>query len=258
VNANLKKGTIGAAVALLFGAVSLANLPSASAAKRPRPAPTTTTPPTTVAPPPASVPVPSSFSVTSNIPDNLSVAITPATQLGDAELLSGPTSGGPAIVLVGDGGRVSFLRLSENSDFTFRYRNKIFVSSTQSFVFSPWVTFSFRTPTFDSLRPAAPANLRVVARTATTVTVRWDAVNGTIDYGYSLNGGPQIRTNIPACIYCAPTDPLQATFPRPAIGSSVLFSVVAIASPIGPVCQYCFPDQRFTNSLPSTLQVTNS
>ncbi len=44
----------------------------------------------TPVPAPTSVPDPVAFQVTSNVPDNFQVQISPATQLGDAELLSGP------------------------------------------------------------------------------------------------------------------------------------------------------------------------
>ena len=143
----------------------------AGAARTPRPTTTTTRPATTTVVP-TTVPTPASFSVLSNVPDNWQVKISPATQLGDAELLSGLTIGGPAIITVGDNGTLAFLRLAEDSSYVFRYRNKIWIPSTSSFLTSPWVPFSFRTPTFNSLRPASPQNVRVVATTATTVTVR--------------------------------------------------------------------------------------
>lgn len=230
----------------------------ANAAKPRPPRPTATPVPTaTPAPVPTSVPTPLSFSITSNVPDAFAVQITPVTQLGDAELLSGPTIGGPALVSVGDGGRVSFLRLAENSDYVFQYRNKIWIPSTSSFIFSPWVQFSFHTPTFDSLRPAAPQNLRVVEQSATTVTVRWDAVPTAVRYDYSLNGGTPIQTGVCSGVYCTPPDPLTATFARPAAGSSIQFSVTASRAPAPYGGAYQFPDNRFITSLPTTIVVSN-
>jgi hypothetical protein len=244
-----------AGAAALLAVVGMVGATAGTAnAQRPRP----TRPPrptATPAPVSTSVPTPVSFTVTSNVPDTYAVAISPATQLGEAELLSGLTVGGPALVLVGDGGRISFLRLAENNNYVFRYRNKIFVESTQSFITSAWVTFSFRTPTFDSLRPAAPQNVRVVGRTATTVTVRWDPVPDAPFYNFSLNGGTPVPTGVCRGVYCTPPDPLTATFPRPTAGS-VLFSVTA--SRPGTTCgPYCFPDNRFNTSFPATLVVTN-
>jgi hypothetical protein len=203
---------------------------------------------------------PTSFTVTQDTPDDFQLQIAGATELGDAEFLSGPTTIGPAIVLVGSGGRVLFLRLAENSSYTFRYRNKIFVESTNSLIVSEWVTFAFRTPTFDSLRPIAPQNLRVVARTDTMVTVRWDAGPTPVTYQFTLNGAAPVNTVCNNPLFCEVPDPLTYTFARPPVGTSVLFSVVAIAPPrITPLCTpYCFPDERFTDSFPSTLRITNS
>ena len=214
----------------------------ANAAKPRPPRPTATPVPTaTPAPVPTSVPTPLSFSITSNVPDAFAV----------------PTIGGPALVSVGDGGRVSFLRLAENRDYVFQYRNKIWIPSTSSFIFSPWVQFSFHTPTFDSLRPAAPQNLRVVEQTATTVTVRWDAVPTAVRYDYSLNGGTPIQTGVCSGVYCTPPDPLTATFARPAAGSSIQFSVTASRAPAPYGGAYQFPDNRFITSLPTTIVVSN-
>ena len=230
----------------------------ATAAKPKPPRPTATPAPTsTPAPVPTSVPTPAAFTVTNNVPDSFAVQIAPATQLGDAELLSGPTIGGPALVLVGDGGRVSFLRLAENSDYTFQYRNKIWIPSTASFSFSPWVQFSFHPPTFDSLRPAAPQNVRVVEQTAATVTVRWDPVPTAVRYDYSLNGGAPIQTGVCSGVYCTPPDPLTATFARPAVGSSIQFSVTATRAPAQTGGPYTFPDNRFITSLPTTIVINN-
>ena len=160
------------------------------------------------------------------------------------------------IVLVADNGLVGFLRLVENNDYVFRYRNKISTNGSNSFIVSPWVQFSFHTPTGDSLRPSAPQNLRVIERTATTVTVRWDVVPTAARYDFSLNGGASAQTGICGGAYCTPPDPLTATFARPAPGASVLFSVTATRAT--PYCgPYCFPDTRFNTSLPATLVVTN-
>ena len=240
--------------ALAVASMVVGNVGTATAAKPRPPRPTPIPAPTaTPAPVPTSVPAPVSFTVTDNVPDHFAVQMAPATQLGNAELLSGPTIGGPAIVLVGDGGRVSFLRLAENSDYVFRYRNNIPNGSTV--VSSDWVTFSFRTPTFDSLRPAAPQNLRVVEQTATSITVRWDPVPDAPFYNFSLNGGAPVKTGVCSGVYCTPPDPLTATFPRPTAGS-VLFSVTA--SRPGTTCSpYCFPDNRFNTSFPATLVISN-
>jgi hypothetical protein len=256
------RSKVMAAAAMLLAVASAVGVTAGTAnAAKPRPTRTPAPLPTAIVPAPTppiptSVPVPSSFQVTSNVPDNFQVQISPATQLGDAELLSGPTVGGPVIITVGDGGRVAFLRLVENSDYVFRYRNKIWIPSTSSFIYSEWVQFSFHTPTFDSLRPAAPQNLRVVERTATTITVRWDPVPTAVRYDFSLNGGAPVQTGVCSGAYCTPTDPLTATFPRPAAGTSVLFSVTATRNEPG--CgAYCFPDLRFVTSFPATLVVTN-
>jgi hypothetical protein len=183
--------------------------------------------------------------------------INSATQLGQAELLSGPTTIGSAIVLVGDAGRVQFLRLVENSSYTFRYRNAL--PSGPNLVVGEWVQFVFRTPTFDSLRPAAPQNLRVVARTETTVTVRWDAIPNAIDYSFSVNGSAFVTSNPVSCIYCTPVDPLTAVIARPAVGLPATVSVTATRAAAPPLCAaYCYPDTRFVNSLPATLVVANS
>ena len=246
-----------AAVALVAGILLVASVPAHAAKVRP-PRPTVAPIPTaTPAPIPTSVPTPAGFTVTSNVPDNFQLLISPSTQLGDAEFLSGPTVGGPAIVTVGDGGRVAFLRLIENADYVFRYRNKIWIPSTSSFIFSAWVQFSFHTPTFDSLRPAAPQNLRVVERIATTVTVRWDSVPTAVRYDFALNGGIPVQTGVCGGAFCTPPDPLTATFARPAAGASVQVSVTASRAPDLGCGAYCFPDNRFITSLPATLVVTN-
>ena len=222
----------------------------------PRPKPTPV-PTATPAPIPTSVPTPLSFTVSRNVPDNFAVHISPATSVGDAELLSGPTIDSPVTIALG-AGVVSFLRLSEDSDYVFRYRNKIWVPSTGSFIFSPWVQFSFRTPTFDSLRPAAPQNVRVIAQTDTTVTVGWDAVPTAVRYDFSLNGGPFMQTGTCNTRYCTPPSPLTATFPRPAAGTSVSFSVTATKEPlvVSPP-PYPLLDSRFITSLPTTITVSN-
>ncbi len=258
----ISRSRLMAAAALFSVVASVVGTSSGAAyAARPRPTPiplpTAIIPPTaTPAPVPTSVPTPVSYAVISNVPDNYQVKISPATQLGDAELLSGPTVGGPVLITVGDGGVVAFLRLAENSDYVFRYRNKIWIASTSSFIYSAWVQFSFHTPTFDSLRPAAPQNLRVVEHTATTITVRWDAVPTAARYDVSLNGAAPVQTGVCSGAYCTPTDPLTFTFPRPAAGGSVLFSVTATRNEPG--CgAYCFPDLRFVTSFPATLVVTN-
>lgn len=189
----------------------------------------------------------------SNIPDSFTIRIAPATQLGDAQLVN-PTPG--SSVFVSDNGTVVFYGTLENTAYTSRHRNKVWVPATSSFVFSPWVEFSFRTPTFDSLRPQAPQNVRVVERTATTVTVRWDATPTAARYDYRLNGGSPIQTGICGGAYCDPIDPLTATFTRPPVGATVSFSVTATRNEPG--CgAYCFPDTRFSTSLASTLAITN-
>jgi hypothetical protein len=257
---SLTTRTACAAAVVLMGAATFASNPAATAASRPRPTTTTTTrptvPPTTVVPP-TSIAAATSFTVTQNTPDDFQVQMAPANQLGDAELLSGPNFGA-ANLFSSDFGRLTFLGLAENSNYTFRYRNKVFVSSTQSFVLSPWTTFAFRTPTFDSLRPLAPPNLRVVERTATTVTVRWDSVPNAIRYDYSLNGGTPIFSAL-GCQYCLAVDALTATFTRPAAGSTVAFSVTATRQATLPNCSaYCYADERFITSLPSLLTVSGS
>lgn len=232
----------------------------AGAARRPNPSTTTTTttapaPVTTVVP--TTIATPASFSVRSNVPDDYQVQITPSTQLGDAELLSGATVGGPVIITVGDNGLVAFLRLVENTDYVFRYRNKIFIQSTGAFLYSPWVQFAFHTPTFNSLRPSSPQNLRVASRTATSVTVTWDAVPTAVRYDYSLNGGASVQSGVCSGAYCTPTDPLVVTIPRPAPGAPVTFSVTASRPPSQGCGAYCFPDNRFITSLPTTILVSN-
>ena len=255
----------------LFAAVTVVATLAASGgsafAAKPKPTPRPTiaptpfvypTPaPTAVPPVSPSVPVPSAIQVISNFPDAVQIRVSPGTQLSDAELLSGPTSAaGPVIVLVADNGLVSFSRLVENSDYVFRYRNKISPDGSINFIVSPWVQFSFHTPTGDSLRPSIPQNLRVIDRTATTVTVRWDAVPTAARYDFSLNGGASSQTGICGGAYCTPPDPLTATFARPAPGTSVLFSITATRATA--ICgPYCFPDTRFDTSLPATLVVTN-
>ena len=262
----LKHVRLSAAVVLLSTATAFAfaTVSPAGAQQRLRPTTTTTTTTTTTRPPvttttvvPTSVPTPSSISVISNVPDNFQIKVSPATQLGDAELLSGQTVGGPAIITVGDNGTLAFLRLVENSDYTIRYRNKIWIASTSSFLTSPWVQFNFHTPTFDSLRPTSPTNVRVVASTASTLTVRWDAVPTAVRYDYSLNGGTPIQTGICSGAYCTTTDPLTATFARPVPGTTLGFSVTATRTPELGCGAYCFPDNRFITSLPTTLTINS-
>lgn len=139
--------------------VSIGAFASGPAGAKPqRPAPTTRATTTVPAPPsttaPAAPPTPVSASVIV-VPANSSpyqfessfyVQVSPASQLGDAELLSGPTVGGPGIVLVNDFGRVSFLRVITGNDYSFRYRNKVWNPSTGTFTYSPWVQFTFRAP----------------------------------------------------------------------------------------------------------------
>jgi hypothetical protein len=252
----------GATAVLLLTATTMFAA-SANAASRTRPTTTkrtTTTQPPGTTQPPAVVTPPgpaTGFTVLQNTPDDFQIQMTSATQLGQAELLSGPTTIGPAIVLVGDGGRVTFLRLVENSDYVFRYRNAL--PSGQNLVVGEWVQFAFRTPTFESLRPAAPRNLRVVERTESTVTVRWDAVPNAIDYSFSVNGSAFRTSNPVTCIYCTPVDPLTAVIPRPPVGQPATVNVIATRAATPPLCSaYCYPDTRFVNSQPSTLVVSNS
>jgi hypothetical protein len=101
-----------------------------------------------------------SFAVTDGTPDNFQLQMSPATQLSDADLLSGPNPFGQQD-FVADWGRLGF-QLLENSDYVFRRRNKIWIYLTASFMYSLWVQFSFHTPTFDLLHPASPQNVRVV------------------------------------------------------------------------------------------------
>ncbi len=254
------KRLFGSAVTLaVLVATSVAVTNSAEAQKRPRPTPTTTIQPpvTTSTTIPTSVPTPASFTVISNFPDNWQIKISPSTQLGDAEFLSGPTTGGPAIITVGDNGTLAFLRLVENSDYVIRYRNKIWIPSTASFITSPWVQFNFHTPTFDSLRPPAPQNVRVVSNTATSVTLRWDAVQTAVRYDFAVNSGTPTQTGVCTGAYCTPTDPLTATIARPAVGASVAFTVTASRTPELGCGAYCFPDNRFITSLPTTITVGN-
>ena len=250
-----------AVVTVVVGSVALAGTSATAAGKRPGPTTTTTT--TTVTAPPttasAVVPAPTSFTVANPAADSFAVQMSPATQLGGAELLSGPTVGGPAILLVSQGGLVSFLRLTDNSDYVFRYRNGI--ASGSSIVYLPWVTFSFHTPADDSLRPSAPQNVRVISRTATLVTVTWDVVPSTVRYDYSVNGGASFQTGVCSGAYCDPTPLLSATIARPAPGTAISFSVTASRSPTILNCSYCFTEQellnRFNTSLPATITVTN-
>ncbi len=201
----------------------------------------------------ASIPNPSGFTVTSNIPDNFSLNIDSATQLGDAELLSG----GPAITLLGDYGRVSFLGLAEKTQVSFRYRNKIYDSGTLKFRRSAWVTFSFRTPSFNSLRPDSPTGLRVVERSASDITLRWNSVTGATRYTYSVDGGPEIPTGQVTCVYCSTNDPLTARIRLPLAGTTTTIKVTAYNAPASVNCgPYCFPDLRFTNSKPALLTIT--
>ena len=256
-----------AALAVVAGSLGIATTSASGANRRPptTTAPATTTPatttPTTIpvtAPPVAPAP-PTGFAITNRAADSFAVQMSPATQTGSAELLSGPTVGGPAIVLVGDGGLVSFLRLVENADYVFRYRNG--VPSGSSVVYSPWVTFNFHTPTYDSLRPSAPQNVRVVSSTATTVTIAWDAVATAVRYDYSVNGGASIQTGVCSGVYCVPSPLLSATIARPAVGTTASFSVTASRAYTVLNCAYCFTDQellnRFNKSLPATITVSN-
>ena len=251
------------ATAVLVGA-TIATLGAGSgqsASARTRPTTTTTTTTTTTVPPtttivPTSVPIPTSFVVVENFPDYVQLTISPATQLGDAVLLSGATQGGVRDVFVADGGRLRFGQLIENTTYSFRYRNKIWIGGS-SFLFSPWVTFSFRSPTGNSLRPASPQNLRVLSRTATSVTLGWDAVATAARYDYSVNGGPTIQAGQVTCVYCEPSNPLAATIQRPGPGTTVSFAVTASRAPTFVNCAYCFPDTRFDTSLPSIITVTN-
>jgi hypothetical protein len=135
---------------------------SASAGVR-RPPPTTTTTTTTTTTPttttvvvPTSVPTPLSVTVTTSLggqgaydfTTGWAVRVSGATQLGDAELLTGPSNGPTRIGFVEDYGIVDFAQsgLVPETNYTFRFRNKIWIPSTGAFIFSPWVTFSFRSP----------------------------------------------------------------------------------------------------------------
>ncbi len=255
-----------AVLAVVAGSLGIATTSASAGNRRP---PTTTAPPTTtpattsttipVTSPPVAPAPPTGFVITDRAADTFAVRMSPATQTGSAELLSGPTVGGPAIVLVADGGLVSFLRLVENADYVFRYRNG--VPSGSSVVYSPWVTFNFHTPTYDSLRPSAPQNVRVVSSTATTVTVAWEAVATAVRYDYSVNGGASIQTGVCSGLYCVPSPLLSATIARPTVGTTVSFSVTASRAYTVLNCAYCFTDQellnRFNNSLPATITVSN-
>jgi hypothetical protein len=138
------------AVATSIGvAVLLAGQPAQAQRRKPVPTPTTTIAPA----PPASVPAPTSASVVV-VPANtyayqptslFFVQVSPSTQLGDAELTSGPATVTP---YVSDNGRVSFYGpVVAGTRYTFRYRNKVWSAASGTFSFSPWVSFAFVAPT---------------------------------------------------------------------------------------------------------------
>jgi hypothetical protein len=144
--------------------VAVVALSGTAAAGTRRPTTTTTVPVPTTVPVtttvPTSVPVPTAVRVVTYPANSFpyqfdpiyELVVSPATQLGDAEFVSGPLLYGPPYTFVGDFGRVRFGGIVANSDYVFRYRNKTWISSSGTFIYSPWVQLTFRSPSAEFVR----------------------------------------------------------------------------------------------------------
>jgi len=150
----------------------------------------------------------------------------------EGEYVSGPLQPGGDIVgparpqaLFVDGGYTWLTNLVPNSDYVFRFRRIwLFNSATNTIqaVTSPYITFSFHTPTLEQSRPSAPV-ISLGEVTATSITVNWnpstDNVSPTteISYVYSLTPDPLYGQPLrPTCsIYCFGATGLRINRPAP-------------------------------------------
>lgn len=96
--------------------------------------------------------------------------------------------------------------------------------------FSEWTTFSFRTASQFLARPSSPLNLRESSRTATRVTLVWEApsTGANVSYEYYING---VKTPLTRCggayVICTEADFRTVTFALPSAGTSLRFGVSA-------------------------------
>jgi hypothetical protein len=115
--------------------------------------------------------------------------------------------------------------LQPNTQYTIQVRQ---IKTTVEF--SPWTTFQFKTAATFLTRPGQPLNLRATSRTATTVTLQWDAptTGSAVTYEYFING---VKTPLTRCggtyVFCTEPDFRTVTFPLPATGQSLVFGVAA-------------------------------
>lgn len=219
---------LSAAAATAFaGVTSLTVATPAGAAvrtkARPKPQPTPTVAPT-----------PTSVILTSVRPDLVYGLVRPAADYLEYQLLSGPGVGSNAPIERGVAASFFLENLQAASTYTYRIRN-IGVGVAPS----AWTTFTVTTAATFASRPPAPMNLRVLSRTATTVTVTWDAPGaGSFQYRAFVDETPLL---LPVGPYSYETR--QRTFPVPAPGVSVTVTVTA-------------RDSMQNLSLPATLVVT--
>lgn len=215
------------AIAAVIAAATLVPASAADAAKRaPAPKPTPTPTPT-IAPAPTSV---NWYLIRPDLAEGLS---RPATQYVEHQVIAGPGITTPGPIVRGLSGGLYVRGLQAGSTYSVRVRN-IAVGASPS----AWTTFSLTTTTQFAERPPAPQNLRETARTATTVTVAWDAPDAAF-YSYEAFAG-----STPLLLDFAYAIELrERTFARPPVGTSVSVSVAA-------------RDVNQNLSLPATLQVT--
>jgi hypothetical protein len=182
--------------------------------------------------PPPAAPV---ISVLKSRPDvmELQAPYVPGFKL-EFQAIAGPgTAGAPTSIAFAPFFQVGTLNffniypvlLLPNTDYTIKVRQL-----KSSVEFSPWTTFKFKTAATFLARPGIPINLRETSRTATSVTLQWDApsTGPAASYEYFING---VKTPLTRCggiyVYCNEPDFRVVTFNLPATGKSLLFGVAA-------------------------------
>lgn len=222
----LRTVLLSAAAATAFaGVTSLTLAAPAGAAIRIKPKPQ---------PKPTVAPTPTSVILTSVRPDLVYGLVRPAADYLDYQLLSGPGVGSNAPIQRGVAASFFLENLQAASTYTYRIRN-IGVGVAPS----AWTTFTVTTAATFASRPPAPKHLRVLSRTATTVTVSWDAPSsGSFQYQAFVDQTPLLLASGPYVF-----ETRERTFAVPAPGASVTVTVTA-------------RDSMQNLSLPATLVVS--
>ena len=155
--------------------------------------------------------------------------------LMEYEFIGGPnTAGSTSFLSYGPFFQVGVLDFRRNTYPVLLQPNTEYVVRVRyiktSVDFSAWTNFTFRTaPQFLS-RPSSPLNLREANRTATEVTLEWDApsTGANVSYEYFING---VKTPLTRCggayVFCTEADFRTVTFSLPTANTSLRFGVAA-------------------------------